>query len=43
MINNGFESFEVLGLLRFYEKTVWLQIQRGIDKQIKETKFKDEK
>ncbi len=34
----GFEGFEVLGLLRFYEKYTWLKLTTDIEKQIKDKK-----
>ena len=34
MVYEGFTCFELLGMLRFYEKWTWLQIERDIEKII---------
>ncbi len=38
MTIENLNAFEVLGLLRFYEKQCWLTMNRQIDDQIKEAK-----
>lgn len=37
---NGFNVWETLGILRFYEKDVWLQIEKNYDTQRKLQKQK---
>jgi hypothetical protein len=41
----GMTSFEAIGLLRFYEKYIWLKLceQKKQKKEAKTTKFKDNK
>lgn len=34
----GFSAMEVIGLLRFYEKDVWLKMQQTIEEKQKKTK-----
>lgn len=33
----GYTNFEALGILRFYEKDVWLKLSRMVDKSIKDS------
>jgi hypothetical protein len=37
---DGFSDFEALGIMRFYEKTIWLHLSRQQDKQMKEATTK---